>query len=65
MELLAAKTIFLEPERQHRFVDSRVGAYPDWKGIDKAQVASRIWELLSAERPPIGKLFDVIKEARL
>jgi hypothetical protein len=63
LELLAVKTIFLEPERQHRFVDSRVGAYPDWKGIDKAQVASRIWELLSAERPPRGKLFDVIKEA--
>jgi hypothetical protein len=65
LELLAAKSVFPEPERQRKFVESRVGGYPDWKGIDKERVANRIWELLSAERPQRGKLFKVIKEAML
>jgi hypothetical protein len=65
LQLLAAKTIFVEPERLRQFVHSHIGGYPDWTLPNKAEVAEWLYDLLSAERPLRGRLLDVIKEARL
>ena len=65
LQLVAAKTIFREPERLCEYIHWHIGMYPDWKLSNKEDLADQICGLLLAERPPRGKLLDLIKLARL
>ncbi|MCY3958464.1 MAG: hypothetical protein OXG65_09235 [Chloroflexi bacterium] len=65
MELLAAKVMFEGTGTLHTYLTWRIGAYPDWKVPDRSSVVGELHDLLQADRPPRGRILEVVKAARL
>lgn len=64
-ELLAAKEMFSAPGQLCEFLRWRIGAYPDWKVPDKANVVEQLHGLLRESRLLRGRILEAVKDAGL
>ncbi len=62
MEMLAAREIY-DKNGLREYVQYRVFNYPTWKIPDRSAIMNELCGLLSAARPPRGRLIEVFKRA--